>query len=85
MTVIVSLEHGANANVYFLGRTALHTAASQGHQEIVQLLLDHGADATAKDVSRETPLHLATCRGPVVLLGLGADPRPRGILNEIPF
>ena len=60
------------------------SAASQGHPGIVQLFLDHGADANAKNVARSTQLHLAACRGHLqvveVLMGRGADPCARGIL-----
>merc|ERR1711865_747168 len=38
---------------------ALHEAARGGWGEIVQLLLDHGADPFTKDVAGDTPLHWA--------------------------
>lgn len=40
-------------------RVALHYAASQGNIRIIELLLRHGADITAKDVSGMTALQLA--------------------------
>lgn len=46
-----------------LGMTALHWAARNGHEEVAELLLAHGApiDAPAHRMHNETPLHMA-CR-----------------------
>ncbi|EME89175.1 uncharacterized protein MYCFIDRAFT_104649, partial [Pseudocercospora fijiensis CIRAD86] len=41
------------------GRTPLSWAVNQGHQEMVQLLLDYGARVNFKDRSRLTALHIA--------------------------
>lgn len=43
ITAKLSIDRGANANTH----RALHAAAYTGNYSIVQLLLDHGADATA--------------------------------------
>ena len=40
--------------------TPLHEAARVGNKEIVQLLLEHGADVSFKNKDGETPLHAAT-------------------------
>uniref|UniRef100_A0A1I8FEV6 ANK_REP_REGION domain-containing protein n=1 Tax=Macrostomum lignano TaxID=282301 RepID=A0A1I8FEV6_9PLAT len=45
------------------GRTCLHAAASAGRADVVQHLLDQGADAGAVDCAGRTPLHLAAARG----------------------
>jgi len=37
----------------------LHVAASQGHREIVTLLLEHGADKSAKDTAGQRPVDTA--------------------------
>ena len=42
-----------------IGYTALHAAALNGHFDIVKLLVEHGAQPTAKIDSGETPLDLA--------------------------
>ena len=48
------------------GSTALHHASSMGHMEIVQLLVDMGADIDLKDteVSIEPDEMTITCRRP---------------------
>ena len=42
------------------GRTALHYAAENGHNEVVTLLLVHGADSNVIDNDGRTPISLAT-------------------------
>lgn len=56
--------------------TALHAAAENGHTEVVEYLLDQGADREALNGDDETPLHLAatTCIKCVkVLVARGAN------------
>lgn len=50
------------------GCTALDWAASQGDIDIVQLLLDHGADTKARDTRSNTALHWAVAYAPIVQL-----------------
>lgn len=70
------------------GRTLLHVAAQTGHEAVVRLLLEHGADVAAVDKQgaarsrkRMTPLHVAAAAGHIALVGLlmdfGADMRAR--------
>ncbi len=65
---------------YHGGPTALHCAAYRGHAEVVNALLEAGADPNAREsaVGSYTPLHYATRSGQVevvrVLLEYGADP-----------
>lgn len=44
------------------GRTSLHYAAKAGHVEIVQRLLECGADCNTKDLKSKTPLHYSVRR-----------------------
>eukprot|EP00455_Lapot_gusevi_P000497 TRINITY_DN10229_c0_g1_i3.p1 TRINITY_DN10229_c0_g1~~TRINITY_DN10229_c0_g1_i3.p1 ORF type:complete len:166 (+),score=10.84 TRINITY_DN10229_c0_g1_i3:78-575(+) len=59
------------------GYTPLHNAASSGHLEICELLLQHGASVNAAECGA-TPLHRAAFRGHTqvcaLLLRHGADP-----------
>lgn len=45
------------------GSTAMHLAAEEGHDQIVQYLIDHGVDVNAKDDLDRTPIFYATDRG----------------------
>jgi ankyrin repeat protein len=56
----------------------MHKAAGRGHKEIVELLIDEGADVNAKDKRGTTPLHEAAGRGhnkdvAELLIAKGAD------------
>jgi ankyrin repeat protein len=68
--------------------TALHTAAQRGQLEIVQLLLDHGADPNAREAGDNTyPLHWAAAarhRGIVrALLDAGGDVHGFGDVHKL--
>lgn len=76
--VRLHLEAGVNPNQTIPGDNAypLHYAANS-HADIIQLLVDHGADVDVKDDKGKTPLHCAAVRayleGMHVLLENGAD------------
>jgi ankyrin repeat protein len=64
------LAAGTDVNLISDGieKTALHDAALEGHKEIVELLIDNGANVNAKNTIGETPLHQAVSREVVELL-----------------
>lgn len=73
-------------------RTALHTAIDNGHEEIVRLLLEGGADVTLQCRGHgRTPLHVATVSrlGTVemveMLLEKGANPSAEDIYGYTPL
>lgn len=54
------LSKGANTHLGDgFGNTALHKAAYLGHEDCVKLLIQHGADPFACNLSRQTPRDLA--------------------------
>ncbi len=68
------LKAGANPNIKgFGGITPLHTAVFKGNPEMVELLIEYGADVNAKDEMKgETPLDLAS--------GLSSNEKIRSML-----
>jgi ankyrin repeat protein len=62
--VTVLIARGANIEgAGTWGRTALHNAAEEGHEEVVAWLLDKGADARSRDDNGMTPLIMASGSG----------------------
>ncbi len=59
------------------GMTALHWAAAQGHDDIIKLLLEFGANINLQNAQGDTPLHLAARNGNLstvrLLLARGAN------------
>ena len=48
--------------------TALHKAVDKGHVDVVQVLIDAGAEVDAKNKWRDSPLHLASKRGNMAIV-----------------
>ena len=71
------------------GWTPLHVASMGGHEEVVRLLLEHGADVHAQKKDGDAALHLATVhrRDKVmrVLLEHGAHVNAHGKHNSTPL
>lgn len=58
MTINVLLRYGANVHITDdMQRTALWWAATKWNHNIIQILLDHGADPLQKDKEGQTPLY----------------------------
>jgi len=80
-----------NADVNKTGWTPLHYAATNGHLEVMQLLLDEHAYIDAESPNLTTPLmmaaHYGTAQAVKLLLDSGADPTLKNIqgLNAIDF
>uniref|UniRef100_A0ABD2XN33 C2H2-type domain-containing protein n=1 Tax=Trichogramma kaykai TaxID=54128 RepID=A0ABD2XN33_9HYME len=58
--VNVFLSRGVNVNLDSYKYSALHTAAHYRHEEVVEILLRHGADPNKRDAEKSTPLHALT-------------------------
>jgi hypothetical protein len=70
-------------------RTALHEAASLGHNEAAQFLIDKGAKKDAKTKSKSTPLHEAAWAGSTdvarLLIRAGAQKEARNLDDSTPL
>jgi ankyrin repeat protein len=94
------ISKGANMNSTTFGETPLFTAAKTGDDILVKFLIDHHADASIRDESGYTPLHIAAEKGYYAIVKMlypiteerntgvmvKQQPRPRGpfVLTEIP-
>eukprot|EP00041_Stephanoeca_diplocostata_P039339 m.1615097 g.1615097 ORF g.1615097 m.1615097 type:complete len:243 (+) comp25371_c2_seq2:114-842(+) len=70
-------------------RTSLHAAACSGNIEIVDMLLEHGANPNVTDKFSRTPLHDAAQDGAMdiveSLLRYGAKPNPKDAYGRTPM
>lgn len=74
-----------DADVNKTGWTPLHYAATRGHVDVIQILLDENAYIDAESPNKTTPLMMAAMYGSIdavrVLLDAGADPTLRNELG----
>jgi uncharacterized protein len=75
------IERGAEVDAFGRGwmtGTAMHSAVSRVHGDVVRVLLDAGANPNVRQSAGWTPLHAAAMNGDVIsvelLLAAGADP-----------
>lgn len=87
LALLVGLVLGTPAWSQGRTRTPLHWAAQHGHVEVVQTLIDNGADVNARDVFGRTPLHLAVGHPRIIslLLDAGANVDARDSLSNTPL
>lgn len=69
------LEKGAQVDALISdsSHTGLHLAATAGHGSVVRLLLEHEAEAEARDIDGETVLQLAGGQGQDIVMELLLD------------
>ncbi|KAL7950547.1 ankyrin repeat-containing domain protein [Trichoderma barbatum] len=83
------IASGANPNLTTWSGSPLHFATIFGHLNLVQLLLEHGAEANAIDSRKATPLHLAAWSSRIeiakLLLQYGADTTAQDINSHYPL
>lgn len=69
--------------------TPLHLAVAKGNLEIVEFLIDNGADVNARDVNSNTPLHVSAANRDYNISSLlvqnGANPRSKNRYDVIPY
>src|SRR6266850_539815 len=81
--------HDVNSRRFQGGSTPLNLASRQGHIEVAHFLVEHGADATARDKYGQTPLHEASEGGHIELAQFlvqhGADVTARDKYGSTPL
>ncbi|KAM4063790.1 ankyrin repeat domain-containing protein [Hirsutella rhossiliensis] len=71
------------------GQGALHVAVCGGNEDMVRLLLDHGADIAKRDSRGNTALHVAAAMGSEIVVKLllrkTADPDEANLMGQTPL
>ncbi|CAG8791792.1 14176_t:CDS:2, partial [Racocetra persica] len=71
------------------GNTALHYASQNGYLEIIDILLENGAEVNSEEKNKLTPLHAAISNNhkeiAKKLLGKGANPKARDSSGNSPL
>src|SRR6267142_601009 len=65
--LVTGQSQDLNSRRFNDGSTPLHLVLREGHVEVAQFLVEHGADATAQDKDGWTPLHRASSEGHIEL------------------
>ena len=87
--LITEFSPDPNARSFFDDVTPLHLASRDGHLEVTRVLLEHGTDVNARDISKWTPLRHALDEGHVevarVLVENGGDVGAQGMDDWMPL
>jgi len=71
------------------GRSLIHLAAQEGHRDLVELLLQHGARIHSEDAAGMTPLHMAALCGrqdtTSFLISKGANTKSKDFAGQTPI
>lgn len=67
------------------GKTPLHLAAESGHRDMVQILVDAGADIDAEDEESTTPMMAAEENGPRDVSDIILERGPKRPFHVTPF